>query len=198
MKVKMLFNKIVCVLLFCFLASLQLTACSTTKSATPEEDAKSAKINMQLGMSYLQKKDMKRAKERLLAAIDTAPNMPECWYSFGYFLEMTGEPEQAEKYYLTAVKLAPGKGDTHNNYGTFLCRVGKYKQAIHEFLLAVGDMHYLQTASAYENAGLCAMKIPNRQLALLYFNKALKHDPFMEVSQQELAMLNSVTYKGIS
>lgn len=178
-----------------------LAACSSMK--TPDDDKaekklNAAKINTQLGIAYLEKKDVHRAKQKFLLALDEAPNLPEAWYSMGFFLESTGDKEKAKDYYLKAIKLAPNRGDTQNNYGTFLCRSGDYQGAIQYFLLAVKDPDYLETASAYENAGLCAMKIPNKALAIKYFSMALEQDHDRYVSLQELQKIRkSINEKAL-
>jgi type IV pilus assembly protein PilF len=141
-------------------------------------------------MDYLQRKDIARAKQKLLFALKQDPNLPEAWYSMGYFLEATGDKVEAKKYYLHAVTLAPNQGAVQNNYGTFLCRNGEPKAAIQHFLLAVKDSDYLDTGAAYENAGLCALDIPNRNLATTYFNQAVRQDPNRPMSLMELAQLS--------
>lgn len=169
-----------------------LSACSTTNSTAEKENAKKnkiAEINIQLGMAYLQKGDIERAKQKLLYALQKAPELPEAWYSIGYFYESTGNKKQAQHSYLKAVQLAPERGDVLNNYGTYLCRTGDYANAIHYFLLATKDAQYLDTAGAYENAGLCSMNIPDRKQALLYFNQALEVDPSRKISITELSKL---------
>ena len=96
---------------------------------------------------------------------------------FGYFLEKTGNVEAAQQYYLQAIKIAPKTGAVQNNYATYLCRHGYYQQAITHFLLAAQDANYLHVANVYENAGICALKIPNKKLAHKYFQTAIQHDP---------------------
>lgn len=95
----------------------------------------------------------------------------------GYFLETTGNKSDARTYYLRSVEIAPTRGDVQNNYGTFLCRSGDYKAAIQHFMLATKDKDYLDPADAYENAGMCALKMPNYRLARKYLNSALAEDP---------------------
>lgn len=177
-----------------FLASFlgAIVACSTMKSGDDDSDKKKnkvAEINIQLGLAYLEKGNMQRAKQKLLYAAEKAPNLPEAWYSLAYYSEMTGNKKEAEQNYTKAIQLAPQRGDVLNNYGTFLCRSGYYKKAIHYFLLASQDTHYLDTASAYENAGLCALKIPDRKQAIAYFSRALEEDPAHTVSIAELNKL---------
>jgi type IV pilus assembly protein PilF len=177
-------NKIhTAILTFCCVA---LTACHTMPNATTkaadDKKNKSALINTQLGITYLQRHQVQLAKQKLLLALREAPNIPETWYAMAFYLEVTGDNTQANQYYLKALSLSPDNGEAHNNYGTFLCRSGNYNGAIAQFMAAVQDNNYLDTSSAYENAGLCAMKIPDRKLAMSYFNKALVQDPNMPTS----------------
>lgn len=171
-----------------------LIGCSSMQSSadTQKNNKKisTALINTQLGLSYLQHQQVQVAKQKLLLALEQAPNIPETWYSMAYFLEVTGNKEKAQQYYLRSIALAPKKGEVQNNYGTFLCRSGDYKRSIEHFMLAIQDPQYLEISSAYENAGLCALKIPNKTLAMQYFNKAVMEDPNHPTSLIELASLN--------
>ncbi|VVC77068.1 Photosystem I assembly protein Ycf3 [Aquicella siphonis] len=174
------------------LITLLLAACATTResSQTDTKMVSAAKINDRLGMAYLERNDIQRAKQKFILALDEAPHIPETWYSMAYFMESTGNKEEAKKYYLKAIEVAPGRGDALNNYGTYLCRAGDYRGAVNYFVKATQDPKYLQAASAYENAGICALKIPSEQDAKKYFTKALAEDPQRPASLIELAELN--------
>lgn len=157
-----------------------LISCTNTKPARDEEaelKVNTAKINAQLGIAYLERHNIQRAKQKLLLALEQAPDTPEPWYAMGYFLETTGNKADAKTYYLHAIDLAPQRGDVQNNYGTYLCRTGQYDAAIQHFMMAVQDHNYLDPADAYENAGMCALKIPNNRMARNYFSTALLQDP---------------------
>jgi len=172
---------------------LTLSACSTTAKKTSEDELqkiKTAKINAQLGIAYLEQNNIQRSKQKLMKAIDLAPNIPETWYSMAYFYEATGNPEEAKRHYLKAIAIAPYRGDSQNNYGTFLCRKGEYKASISHFMLAVQDRNYLDPSDAYENAGLCAQKIPDLAGAEDYFEQAIAEDPSRPVSLIKLAEIS--------
>ncbi len=77
----------------------------------PRTKADIAKINSQLGMAYLEQKNVQRSKQKLLLALEQGPDIPEPWYSMAYFLEATGNPIEAQKYYLKAMQIAPQRGD---------------------------------------------------------------------------------------
>lgn len=173
-------------------ASSEDSMSSDSNSSASKVPAKNeaAKINAQLGMAYLEQKNVQRAKMKLLLALSQGPDIPEPWYSMGYFLEATGDKDEAAKYYLKAVTIAPDRGDTQNNYGTFLCRQGKYNESIKHFLLATKAQNYLDPAAAYENAGLCSMKSASYKNAAGYFKQALLKDPGRNLSLLKLVEAN--------
>lgn len=146
---------------------------------------KAAHINVELGLAYLEKNEMSRAKNTLLQAKREAPKEPVVWYGMGYFLERTGDFRAAEEHYRFALELSPDVGPAFNNYGAFLCRHGRYQEALKAFEKAAADRHYLEPAVAYANAGFCALKIPNQRLANQYFQRALEKDPKIDVSTHD-------------
>jgi type IV pilus assembly protein PilF len=185
-------------LLFSFLLSL-LTACSTNTTQGPSgvsgasiaaPNPTAANYNVQLGVGYLQQGDVQRAKQKLLLAQAQAPDSAQVQDAMGYFHENTGDNQAAQNSYLKALALDNKSGASQNNYGAFLCRTGHYQEAVQHFLLAVQDPNYLNTAEAYENAGLCALQIPDLSNAQSYFLQAVQHDPRRANSYLELAQLS--------
>ncbi|MFT4057966.1 MAG: type IV pilus biogenesis/stability protein PilW [Legionella sp.] len=152
--------------------------------------SKAAAYNVQLGLGYLKQGDRPRAKKKLLTALEQEPKSPDVNSAMAYYFERTNEAERAEKYYLKALALASNAGAQSNNYGAFLCRQGDYKKAEYYFLNAANNMHYVHTAGAYENAGLCALSVSQSEKAKLYFIKALNQDPTRKVSLDELVKLD--------
>lgn len=177
------------ILIVFFLALL--AACQTSRNYDDNSSHKirAAKINVRLGMAYLERNDTPRAKQKLLLAMEQAPQLPETWYAMGYFEESTGNKQKASEFYLKSLSLAPKRGDALNNYGTYLCRNGDYVNSIRYFLQATQDTNYLGAASAYENAGLCALKAHDRAGATNYFLKALAQDSSRATSRLKLAEL---------
>jgi type IV pilus assembly protein PilF len=179
---------------------LLCVGCSSTKTvitddsnqpqAQPVDKLAAAKINVRLGFYYLQQGETVRAKQKLMSALQEAPKYPLAYSAMGYYLEKTGEPVQAEQYYLQSLKFREDLGAMRNNYGTFLCRQKRYREAIQQFEWAVQDKSYLNTAEAYENAGLCSRKIPDILLATQYLNKALKNNPNLPNSLFEMGVLS--------
>lgn len=166
--------------------TLCLVACTSTSAPSTVNTKKSvnfaAENNIKLGLAYLEQGKIPQAKEKLLNALKQAPQNYLSYDAMGYFLEKTGEAKAAEQYYLKAMQLAPHNGAAYNNYGTYLYRQKRYQDAIHYFTLAVKEPNYLHTADAYENAGLAALKIPDKKLAKMYFEKAIASDPRKKTS----------------
>lgn len=146
--------------------------------------------NIKLGLAYLQEGNTPRAKEKLLLAADQAPRWSVAKDALGYFFESTGDKKEAEKYYQQAIRLSPNDGASLNNYGAFLCRDHRPVDAEKRFLQAAAIPDYLNTAEAYENAGLCALSVSDKNKAKIYFKKALQQEPQREISTRELEQLN--------
>ncbi len=155
----------------------------------PADKVKAAKLNLELGVSYLKQDQIARAKSKFNHAKELAPNLPEVHYTFGYFQERVGEIEEAQKSYVKAISLNSKGGNEHNMYGAFLCRQKKFKEAEKEFLKAVEDPNFTQTAEAMENAGLCVLQIPEHAKAAEYLEKALRYDMNRSNALLELAIL---------
>ena len=180
---------------FLLTSCLLLQACQQTNddSQSPVKNkadlSKAATYNVQLGLGYLKQGDTVRAKKKFLTAMKQEPNSSDVNAALGYFYEETKEIDKAKTHYLKAISLSSNNGAQLNNYGAFLCRQGEYKEAESNFLRAVKDEHYIHTAGAYENAGLCALATPDNQKAKHYLTQALNQDPLRKKSLYELVKL---------
>ena len=170
---------------WCF-CSILLSSCHKTQP----DNIEAAAYNTQLGLAYLERGDRPRAKHKLVQALTQSPHSAAVNTAMGYFMEKSGDIDSARRYYQRAMQFEPGRGANLNNYGAFLCRIGQYKNAQIYFLKAVRDEKYEQTAAVYENAGLCAMAIPDLPTAEKYFVKALENDPGRKQASQALAKIH--------
>ena len=148
-----------------FMLAIGLSACQTAMSTTPENISGqapnlklAAQYNVELGVSYLQQGDVARARQKFVLATKQDPNA-------------------ARKAYQKALAIAPNSSETLNNYGVFLCQQGQAAQAVNYFQQAVSDPSYANIGQAYENAGFCALKIPDKARAEQFFTKALANEP---------------------
>lgn len=172
---------------------LTVVACQpnlqTQDNLNHENYRKAAMYNTELGLAYLKQGDRARAKRKLLTALKQDPHSPKVHASLAYFMEQSGEDKEAILHYKKAVLLAPKDGAQLNNYGAFLCRRGQYLEAENYFIKASKDVQYDNTAAALENAGLCAMAIPDFKKAKYYFIKTLKQDPTRKKALYELVKI---------
>ncbi|MBA3535502.1 MAG: type IV pilus biogenesis/stability protein PilW [Tatlockia sp.] len=180
---------LLCLSLLLLQACQQKNTLNSERMLLAQKQNDAAVYNTQLGLAYLKQEDRSRAKRKLLTALDLAPDSADVNAAMAYFLENTGDLKEARNYYRKALSLAPKKGAQLNNYGSYLCRLGNYQEAEGYFLSAVKDVHYVNTAGAYENAGLCAAAIPDYQKATRYFIKALEQDPRRQQSLYELVKI---------
>lgn len=179
--------------------ALALMGCQYIQPIEPATAAERQEIylaagyQVQLGLAYLQQGDTPRAKQKLLKAYRLAPKSADVNAALAFYLERTKDIPNARVFYNKALSLAPTSGSVLNHYGAFLCRSGHYKEADAYFLKAVKDLNYINSAGAYENAGLCAAEVPDEAKALYYFNKALAQDPNRK---QALAMAAKIEMKS--
>lgn len=150
---------------------------------------RAANYNVQLGIAYLQKGDVERAKNKLQLAMKQDPFSWVAIDGMAYYWDVTGERRRAEALYKKAIDLADNKSHAQNNYGAFLCKQKAYREAIKYFLLAAHNSDYTTPAQAYENAGLCALQIPELSAAENYFKDALKRQPNLPHSLLELSQI---------
>ncbi len=148
-----------------------LQACTTTQVNTNQ--VRASQDNVVLGLAYLKKGNKIRAKEKLLLAYQELPQDPLVLDAMAYFWDTTQNALLAHKYYKKAYDVAPHNGAVLNNYAVFLCKQHEYQNAERLFLKAAQLPNYINTAKAYENAGVCALKAGEPANAHEYFTKAL-------------------------
>ncbi len=158
-------------------ATLTVSACGSS-ATRPEPSAKEriARTNTELGLGYLQQGERKLAIEKLQRAIDADKDYAPAQYSLAFAYQEFGQMELAERHYNIALKLLPNDGGVHNNFGAFLCGQGRFAEGEEQFRVALRDPTYATPATALENAGLCALRVPDLDKAENYFRQALKVD----------------------
>lgn len=177
---------------------MSITACSTrqvannTASYAVEDQVdftKAALVNIELGQGYLEQGQVSRAKKKFIHALELAPKLPEAYAAMGYFFEMVGDNELAEKHYHKAIALGKNQAIFHDSYAIYLCGRGRYREAEKEFAIAMHDYNYPKTAQVYEHAGLCALQAKKPIKAEKYFKTAVRYDPAQVNAMLELADL---------
>ncbi len=157
-----------------------LAACSTLlpePSLSPQKKQEVAELNAQLGSQYLLQGKLDLAEKKFLKALDYKPKLVPAHIGLALVYEQQGKVLLAGQNYQIALKLAPKDPDTLNNYGTFLCRNGKISEAEEYFLAAAKSAQNMQPERAYENAGICYLRVPDYAKSETYLRLALKESP---------------------
>ncbi|MBS0350067.1 MAG: hypothetical protein JSR33_02580 [Proteobacteria bacterium] len=141
----------------------------------PQHALYATDTHVSLGIVYLQQGNFENARLILNQAISEDSQSPLAWSAIAYLDEITGNDLLAGQEYRHAILLAPTQGEWHNNYGVFLCRHHQFSLGIKEILVAAGSQPYIYRAAAYKNAGLCALKIPDKIAAKKYFAAAARN-----------------------
>lgn len=149
-----------------------------------------SRANTMLGIEYMRTGNYEMSREKLDRALAADPDNAPANDAIAVLYEKVGEPELAEKHYRKSLRLNPDNPRGHNNYGQFLCMQGRYPEAEEQFLLAANDPFYPTPSLALTNAGLCALRIPDEEMAEKYYRQALELDPKYPPALLQMASLN--------
>ena len=142
-------------------------------NASSEE---AARLNMDLGISYLRQGDYEEAIVKLKKSIQDEPNNATAHRVLGLAYEELGDSKGAEKEYRIAVRQGPDDADALNQLASFLCMKGDKSEAQKLFDRALDIPLYQDKAMLYVNAGTC---VKNSDLARAenYLRNALALQP---------------------
>jgi type IV pilus assembly protein PilF len=87
------------------------------------------------------------------------------------------ENDLARRNFERAISLTPNDSEVQNNYGWFLCQTGQPKEAIAHFRAALKNPLYGTPEKPNLNAGICSLKLGDKEAAEEYFKKAIQLQP---------------------
>lgn len=174
------------------LSFVVLTGCETTQRQTSsyatndslevmdrKADLKlAAEKRLALGLGYVEKGILDRAKRNLLTAEKHDPDNPDVMFGLAYYYQRVLEFEKAEQYYKKAIRMNSNNPNYLNGYGAFLCSsLKRYDDANEYFLKAIAQPEYTMVAETYENAGFCSLEAKKYEDSEMYFRKAMTFNP---------------------
>ena len=136
-----------------------------------------AKINMQLGLGYLQEGNLPIAKEKLERARSMDPHSPEIHGAMALLDERLGKDKDADKEFRTALELDSHDPAMLNNYAVFLCSHERADEGVRYFEQAASNPLYPTPWAAYTNAGVCMRAVHRDAEAAQRFARALRANP---------------------
>ena len=172
-----------------------LAGCATKQTKEPGGADPPAVINAKLGLGYLRQGNYDVALTKLEKALQQDPKLAMAHHYIAELYRQTGEYELAGEHFERAVKLDPKDPQLQNNYGVFLCDQKRYQEAEKRFLKIAAMTSYKRPDEAYENAGLCALRMPDLVKAEKYFRKALEINPKRHSSLYQMAQLSFDTHE---
>lgn len=172
------------------LASCATQTVSTNSSSDNrriERNPEAAKINIQLGASYIASEQYQLAEDKLQKAFKQDPNSSVARWTYAIMQEKLKQRETAELYYKKALAIDSSDSRGQYSYASFLCRNKRYSEADKHFDKALSNPLYSAREETSLNAGVCAMEIPDYKIAQRYFSEVISLNPRNRVALYQLA-----------
>ncbi|TWC37049.1 type IV pilus assembly protein PilF [Pseudomonas sp. SJZ079] len=179
--------------LFLLVASL-LVGCVSTGDVDPmrtdkgRDEARDAYI--QLGIGYLQQGASGRAKVPLKKALDLDPSSADAHAALALVFQVEMEPKLADEHYRKALSQRGDDARLLNNYGSFLFEQKRYEEALERYQQAAQDTLYPERSRVFENLGLTALELKQREQAKLYFQRSLRLNSRQPKALMEMAQMS--------
>jgi type IV pilus assembly protein PilF len=154
-----------------------LSGCVSTGKINPMDTRKgrdeARQAYVQLGIGYLQEGNSERAKVPLKKAIELDANDADANAALALVFQAEGETQLAEQYFKKALA---SRNDARilNNFGSFLYEQKRFEDAYAMFEKAAADNLYPERSRVFENLGMTAAALGQRDLARDNLEKALR------------------------
>jgi type IV pilus assembly protein PilF len=145
-------------------------------SAPTKDMKKEASARMQMGVTYLEQRNLPAAMRELTKAKELDPENPAIDMTLGLAYQKRGDLDNAE---------------AHNNLGNLLSLQGKSKEAIREYEKAVATVTYSTPEYAYYNMGREYARLKDLPKAEEMYQRAIALKPSFGEAYRELAMIQS-------
>lgn len=170
-----------------------LSACVIESTNDPmaknRDDAKALRAYVQLGMRYIQDRDMTQADRVLHKAAAINSDDAALNNAYGLFYLLEDDKAKAEDYFLRAINADPEFSAAHNNYATLLYNDGRYGDAMEHLLVVTKQYRYERRFQVFESLGNCYVKLKQPDKAEAAYLKALQLYPRLPGSLLSLAEL---------
>jgi type IV pilus biogenesis/stability protein PilW len=160
-------------------------------SAPTADMKKEASARMQMGVTYLEQRNLPSAMRELTKAAELDPENPEIDMTLGLAYQKRGDLEKAEEHLRSAVRKKPDYAEAHNNLGNLLSLQGKSEEAIREYEKAVANVVYPTPEYGYYNMGREYTLLKDLPKAEVMYQRAIALRPSFAEAYRGLAMVQS-------
>jgi len=191
----MLTRSILIITMSCFL----LASCASNQVSKDKSRAlRAARANTQLGIEYLRTGDYELSRKRLAKAIQQAPDYAGAHDAIAVLYERVNKMGMAEKHYKKSLRLDSKNSAARNNYAQFLCKTDRSNEAVTEFETSADNPFYRTPWVPLTNAGVCMVRVPDKDKAVEYFERALQLQPEYAPALLQMGLLNYTKGKYLS
>lgn len=173
-------------LIFSMIFSLLLAGCQSSPSYeggnreitldTGQYENSPANTFIQLAVAYMQQGEMTTALKYAKKAIEKDPGHPSAHNVIALIYQRLAQFSKAESHYREALSISPNDPRINITYGSFLCELKKYDKALIYYEKTINHPLYTQKWVPMTNAGICALRAGNLELAQDYLRKALQNN----------------------
>jgi len=172
-----------------------LSGCAQTYESggplsTSQRSNEVAEANLNLGIAYLQRGEYEKSLEKLNKALSADPNYTPTLNALGLLYQSLGKPVEAEDYFKRALSRNAKDPSTLNNYGQFLCANNRYDEAQETFMKAASNPLYETPEISITNAGTCALRNNQPDIAEQHFRNALDKNPVVPIALIQMSRLS--------
>jgi type IV pilus assembly protein PilF len=171
-----------------------LSGCVTTGDVNPLSNSegrdKAVDAYIQLGLGYLNQGNTGRAKVPLNKALELDSSNADAHTALAMVFQSEMEVELADEHYRKALSARDDDSRILNNYGSFLFEQKRYAEATERFKQAASDVMYPERSSVFENLGLTALQMHQRDQAKKYFERSLRINVRQPLALYEMSQLS--------
>jgi type IV pilus assembly protein PilF len=147
-------------------------------------------VYVRLAVVYMQQGQLDVALQNIKKGVAADSNNGEAHNVMAIIYSRLGETGLADKHFKESKRLQPRNPYTLNAYGSFLCGQKRYKEAEEQFKSALKNPLYKTPEVALTNAGICARRANDPDLAEAYLRRALQHNKKFSVALLNMARVS--------
>lgn len=170
-------------------ASIGAGCTSADSPRFDQQPERASEINLELGVDYLRRGDLKMAKQKIDRAVEQNPRNAMAQATAGLLYHRLGEPNKANSYFERAVSLDSKNPDILNNFAVVLCQQDRFERGEKYALQTTTNRLYETPERGYLNAGNCARSAGNLARAEEHYRRALQVRPKFGAALFEMANL---------